>query len=104
MASSLFTENKRIRKDFSKVHTPVDIPDLIELQKKSYELFLQKDVEPAKRDVSGLQSVFKSVFPIKDYPGTAALQFVSYHLEKPKYDVEECHQRGGGAGGDEKHG
>ena len=61
--ASLFTENKRVRKDFAKVAAPVEIPDLIELQKKSYELFLQKDVKPNKRQPIGLQTVFKSVFP-----------------------------------------
>jgi DNA-directed RNA polymerase subunit beta len=72
----------------------VDIPNLIDIQKQSYEKFLQAHVDPDKREDFGLQGVFKSVFPIKDFQGTAALEFVSYHLEKPKYDVDECHQRG----------
>ncbi len=92
--ASLFTENKRVRRDFSKVQAPVEIPDLIELQKKSYDLFLQKDIEPAKRQHLGLLAVFKSVFPIEDFNHTASLEFESYTLEPPKYDVAECRQRG----------
>jgi len=91
---SLFTSNKRVRKDFAKVKAPVEIPDLIELQKKSYELFLQKDAKTNKRTNTGLQGVFKSVFPIEDFNRTASLEFESYTLEKPKYDVLECRQRG----------
>jgi DNA-directed RNA polymerase subunit beta len=92
--ASLFSENRRIRKDFSKITSPVEIPNLIELQRKSYEKFLQADVSPQKRDVVGLQAVFKSVFPIEDFNRTASLEFESYTLEKPKYDVGECRQRG----------
>lgn len=92
--ATLFTRNKRVRKDFAKVKAPVEIPDLIELQKKSYELFLQKDVKTNKRQGIGLQAVFKSVFPIEDFNRTASLEFESYTLEKPKYDVLECRQRG----------
>src|ERR1700724_3298771 len=64
------------------------------MQKHSYDKFLQADVAPEKREDVGLQGVFKSVFPIKDFNETSSLEFVSYHLEKPKYDVDECHQRG----------
>ena len=92
--ASLFSENRRIRKEFSKIATPVEIPNLIELQRKSYEKFLQAEVPPHKRDNSGLQAVFKSVFPIEDFNKTASLEFESYTLEKPKYDVGECRQRG----------
>ncbi len=92
--ASLFSENRRIRKDFSKISTPVDIPNLIDLQRRSYEKFLQSDVPPHKRDVSGLNAVFKSVFPIEDFNKTASLEFESYVLEKPKYEVNECRQRG----------
>src|SRR5580692_6834403 len=92
--ASLFSENRRIRKEFSKITSPVEIPNLIELQRKSYEKFLQAEVPPAKRDPSGLQAVFKSVFPIEDFNRTASLEFESYTLEKPKYDVGECRQRG----------
>ncbi len=92
--ASLFTENRRVIKDFAKVKAPVEIPDLIELQKKSYELFLQNDVKPNKRQNIGIQAVFKSVFPIEDFNRTASLEFESYTLETPKYDVIECRQRG----------
>ncbi|MGE4234590.1 MAG: DNA-directed RNA polymerase subunit beta [Bacteriovoracia bacterium] len=92
--ASLFTDNKRVRKDFAKVRASVEIPDLIELQKKSYELFLQKEEKPGKRQNIGLQAVFKSVFPIEDFNRTASLEFESYTLEDPKYDVLECRQRG----------
>ncbi len=72
-----------------------DIPNLIEIQKRSYvRKFLQADVAADQREDKGLQSVFKSVFPIKDFNETASLEFVSYELGTPKYDVEECHQRG----------
>ncbi len=91
---SLFSENHRVRKDFSRITSPVEIPNLIELQRKSYEKFLQADVQPGKRENSGLQAVFKSVFPIEDFNRTASLEFESYVLEKPKYDVWECRQRG----------
>lgn len=91
---SVVQTNFRIRKNFAKLAEPPEIPNLIEIQKQSYEKFLQAHVDPDKREDFGLQGVFKSVFPIKDFQGTAALEFVSYHLEKPKYDVDECHQRG----------
>src|SRR6478735_3842147 len=92
--ASLFSENHRIRKDFSKIASPVEIPNLIELQRKSYEKFLQAESSPDKRETVGLQAVFKSVFPIEDFNRTASLEFDSYVLEKPKYDVSECRQRG----------
>jgi DNA-directed RNA polymerase subunit beta len=92
--ASLFSENRRIRKEFSKLVTPVEIPNLIELQRKSYEKFLQAEVPPHKRENSGLHAVFKSVFPIEDFNKTASLEFESYMLERPKYDVGECRQRG----------
>jgi DNA-directed RNA polymerase subunit beta len=86
--------NFRIRKNFAKIQKIIDIPNLIDIQKHSYDKFLQADVPPERREDSGLQGVFKSVFPIKDFNETSSLEFVSYHLEKPKYDVDECHQRG----------
>ncbi len=86
--------NFRVRKNFGKIHKIADIPSLIAIQKRSYDKFLQADAPPEKRDDTGLQGVFKSVFPIKDFNETSSLEFVSYHLEKPKYDVDECHQRG----------
>ncbi len=86
--------NFRIRKNFAKIPKIIDIPNLIDIQKYSYEKFLQADMPPEKREDVGLQGVFKSVFPIKDFNEQSSLEFVSYHLEKPKYDVDECHQRG----------
>src|ERR671924_935536 len=86
--------NFRIRKNFAKIQKIIDIPNLIDIQKHSYDKFLQADVPPDQREDVGLQGVFKSVMPIKDYNETSSLEFVSYHLEKPKYDVDECHQRG----------
>ena len=91
---SVVQTNFRIRKNFAELSEPPEIPNLIEIQKQSYEKFLQAYIDPDKREDFGLQGVFKSVFPIKDFQGTAALEFVSYHLDKPKYDVDECHQRG----------
>jgi DNA-directed RNA polymerase subunit beta len=92
--ASLFSENRRIRKEFSRISTPVEIPNLIDLQRNSYDKFLQADVPAHKREMIGLQAVFKSVFPIEDFNKTASLEFESYTLEKPKYDVLECRQRG----------
>jgi DNA-directed RNA polymerase subunit beta len=93
MASKV-QSNFRHRTNLGKVESVVDIPDLIDIQKSSYEKFLQSDIPPAERTDIGLQGVFKSVFPIRDFDGTSELVFVSYHLDKPKYDVEECRQRG----------
>ena len=78
----------------SKIPSILDIPDLIEIQKHTFERFLQANVEPEKRENSGLQAVFQSVFPIKDFNDSASLEFVGYTLEEPKYDVQECLQRG----------
>ena len=83
----------KLRKAFGRMKGDFQIPNLIELQKKSYEKFLQKDVDPEKRDFQGLQAVFKSVFPISDYKKTISLEFVKYSLQHPKYDVDECRQR-----------
>src|SRR6266446_1560575 len=84
----------RGRKDFGKIPSIVEIPNLIEVQKRSYEGFLQKDVPVERREEFGLQAVFKSVFPIADYNDNALLEFDSYHFGEPKYTVEECHDRG----------
>ena len=86
--------NFRARKSFAKIGKIIEIPNLIDIQKQSYEKFLQKDTPLDKRDDLGLQGVFKSVFPIKDFSETSSLEFVSYTLDKPKYDVDECRQRG----------
>jgi DNA-directed RNA polymerase subunit beta len=84
----------RVRKNFAKVPPIIEIPNLLEIQKKSFDRFLQTDVEMEKRESVGLQAVFNSVFPIKDFNDTASLEFVGYTLEHPKYDVQECLQRG----------
>src|SRR5947199_3348153 len=94
MASPVIQNNFRARKTFAKIAKIIDIPNLIDIQKQSYEKFLQKDVPLDKREDVGLQGVFKSVFPIKDFSETSSLEFVSYALDKPKYDVDECRQRG----------
>jgi DNA-directed RNA polymerase subunit beta len=93
-AQAQVTSNLRLRRSFGKIKKIIEIPNLIEIQKRSYEEFLQADVGADQREDKGLQSVFKSVFPIKDFNETASLEFVSYELGTPKYDVEECHQRG----------
>ncbi|MEX0814903.1 MAG: DNA-directed RNA polymerase subunit beta, partial [Dongiaceae bacterium] len=89
-----FTGRKRIRKDFGRIPEIAVMPNLIEVQKTSYDHFLQVGVASAQRQSVGLQEVFRSVFPIKDFSDRAELQFVKYELEEPKYDVEECQQRG----------
>ncbi|MFQ5984652.1 MAG: DNA-directed RNA polymerase subunit beta [Alphaproteobacteria bacterium] len=89
-----FSVRKRTRRTFGHIPTVTSMPNLIEVQKNSYDHFLQMDVSPDERKVAGLQGVFKSVFPIKDFAGRAELHFVKYELEGPKYDVDECQQRG----------
>ncbi len=89
-----FTQRKRIRKNYGSIQTVIGIPDLIELQKSSYERFLQQNVSSESRIDKGLHSVFKSVFPITDYAQTATIEYVKYELDQPKYDVEESRQRG----------
>src|ERR1700675_2983951 len=92
--ASLIQKNFRARKTFAKLKQVIEIPNLIDIQKQSYEKFLQKDIAIEKREDVGLQGVFKSVLPIKDFSETSSLEFVSYTLDKPKYDVDECRQRG----------
>src|SRR6202166_2121738 len=89
-----FTGRKRIRKSFGRIQEVAPMPNLIDVQRASYEAFLQSDVRPDNRTQSGLQELFKSVFPIDDFAGRGRLEFVDYELEEPKYDVEECIQRG----------
>ena len=84
----------RVRKSFSRINRVVKVPDLIHVQRQSYDKFLQRTVPPAQRENVGLQAIFSSVFPIQDFNKTASLEFVSYHLEEPKYDVGECRARG----------
>jgi len=88
-----FTERKRIRKDFGRIRAVAPMPNLIEVQKSSYDAFLQIQTKVDERDEAGLQEVFRSVFPISDFSERGTLEFVSYELEPPKYDVEECQQR-----------
>ncbi len=88
------TGRKRIRKSFGRIPEVTMMPNLIEVQRTSYDNFLQMNLRPEQRSLVGLQEVFKSVFPIRDFAERAALDFVQYELEEPKYDVEECHQRG----------
>src|SRR6201987_1577691 len=89
-----FTGRKRIRRDFGRIPEISRMPNLIEVQKSSYDHFLQIGVSAENRGDGGLQEVFKSVFPIRDCSERAELQLVKYELEETKYDVEECQQRG----------
>jgi len=89
-----FTGRKRIRKSFGRIPEVAPLPNLIEVQMSSYTAFLQMGVPADQRKTLGLQEVFKSVFPIKDFTERSQLEFVRYELEAPKYDVEECQQRG----------
>ena len=86
------SKKKRIRKIFGDIHEVVQMPNLIEVQRESYEQFLRSD--PSIDYVSGLEKTLRSVFPIRDFAGTAELDFVHYELEDPKYDTTECRQRG----------
>ncbi|MCB1680858.1 MAG: DNA-directed RNA polymerase subunit beta [Alphaproteobacteria bacterium] len=91
---SSFTGRKRIRRNFGRIREVAQMPNLIEVQRNSYELFLQKDIRAEDRELRGLQEVFSSVFPIKDFSDRAEIDFVKYEFEDPKYDVDECQQRG----------
>ena len=93
MASTIKT-NLRLRRNYSKIEEVAVIPNLISIQRQSYERFLQAGGDAEKRADFGLQKVFKSVFPIRDYNNTASLEFVSYTLGQPKYDQDECRDRG----------
>ncbi|MDE0114313.1 MAG: DNA-directed RNA polymerase subunit beta, partial [Albidovulum sp.] len=87
------SSRKRIRRNFGKIREVLELPNLIEVQKNSYDLFLESGEGEEHRDGEGLQGVFQSVFPMKDYNETSVLEFDSYQLEDPKFDVEECRQR-----------
>src|SRR6187397_128149 len=89
-----FIGRKRVRKFFGKIQEVAEMPNLIEVQKASYDQFLQIAEPTGGRPDEGLQTVFKSVFPISDFSNTAQLEFVKYEFEPPKYDVDECRQRG----------
>ena len=85
---------KKIRKSFGKIPLVTSLPNLVEVQKRSFDNFLQLKIDPDKRENSGLHAIFKSVFPINDYTERATVDYVSYNLGIPKYDVDECSQRG----------
>ncbi|MDH3844774.1 MAG: DNA-directed RNA polymerase subunit beta, partial [Myxococcales bacterium] len=93
MAATIQT-NFRMRHSFGKIEHILEIPNLIDIQKRSYDKFLQTELPRDDRGNSGLQGVFNSVFPIRDFNGTSELVFSGYTLERPKYDVDECRQRG----------
>ena len=88
-----FNGRKRIRKQFGKLGEVAEMPNLIEVQKSSYDDFLMVKEPPGGRPDQGLEAVFRSVFPISDFSGRATLEFVRYEFEPPKYDVDECQQR-----------
>jgi DNA-directed RNA polymerase subunit beta len=92
MATS-YSSRKKVRKNFGRIHEVAEMPNLIKVQKSSYDQFLQTDIPIDQRTNDGLQGVFKSVFPISDFAETASLEFIAYDLEKPKYDTDECQQR-----------
>ena len=92
--SETFIGRKRVRKSFGKIREVAEMPNLIEVQKSSYDYFLQATEPDGGRDNTGLQSVFTSVFPITDFNESSRLEFVKYDFDAPKYDVEECQQRG----------
>src|SRR5690349_3827233 len=89
-----FTEKKRIRKDFGKRQSILEVPYLLAIQLDSYRKFLQADTAEERRDEQGLHAAFKSVFPITSYSGNAILEYVSYRLGDPVFDVKECQMRG----------
>ncbi len=94
MAAQTFIGRKRVRKYFGKIQEVAEMPNLIEVQKASYDQFLLVQEPVGGRPDEGLQAVFKSVFPISDFSNTSMLEFVKYEFEAPKYDVDECRQRG----------
>ena len=91
---SVLKNRHRIRKSFGAITAPLDVPDLLRIQKDSYERFLQREVPPDQRRKEGLEAVFRSIFPISDFSGSSTLEYVHYRLGDPKYDVEECRVRG----------
>ena len=88
-----FTERKRVRKNFGKLKEVSTFPNLIEIQKNSYDEFLQENHSPSSRPDRGLQKVFKSVFPLEDFSGSARIEYMEYNFQSPKFDVDECRQR-----------
>ncbi|MDQ1285121.1 MAG: DNA-directed polymerase subunit beta, partial [Thermodesulfobacteriota bacterium] len=92
--ASFSVHSQRLRKNFARIPQIAGIPKLIEIQSQSYDRFLQMDTAPEDREDMGLQAVFRSVFPIKDFTDTASLEFIKYTLGEEKYSVEECLQKG----------
>ena len=88
-----YVGQKRIRRYYGNIREVLEMPNLIEVQKSSYDLFLRSGEAEGHQDGEGIQGVFQSVFPIKDFNETATLEFVKYELERPKYDVDECQAR-----------
>ena len=93
MAQNMNRHSRR-RRDFGRISSVLEMPNLIEVQRASYDQFLQHGLVEAQRTDDGLQGVFRSVFPIRDFSDRAELHFVRYTFEEPKYDVDECQQRG----------
>ena len=91
--TTTFNGRRKVRKSFGSIREVTEMPNLIEVQKASYDQFLLVDEPKGGRKEEGLQAVFKSVFPITDFSNTASLEFVKYEFEQPKYDVDECRQR-----------
>jgi len=89
-----FTGRRRVRRFFGSIREVAEMPNLIEVQKASYDQFLMVEEPEGGRPDEGLQAVFKSVFPISDFSNTALLEFVRFDFDPPKYDVDECRQRG----------
>ena len=89
-----YINSKKIRKSFGKIPLVTSLPNLVEVQKRSYDNFLQLRVDPDKKEDTGLHAIFKSVFPINDYTERATVDYVSFDIGIPKYDVDECSQRG----------
>ena len=89
-----YTEKKRIRKSFGKLPEVLEIPYLLTMQAESYASFLQSGVATAAKKNHGIHAAFQSVFPIVSYSGNAALEYVSYSLGRPTFDVKECQMRG----------
>ena len=89
-----YTEKKRIRRSFEKISSVMDLPNLLATQLESYEEFLQKDIDPLKRKVQGLQKVFDSIFPIQSHNGNARMEFSTYELGEPVFNERECKLKG----------
>ena len=89
-----YINSKKIRKSFGKIPLVTSLPNLIEVQKRSFDNFLQLKIKPENLKNSGLHAVFKPVFPINDYTERATVDYVNYQIGIPKYDVDECSQRG----------